>query len=180
VHGIIFSELKKYVDAKLGPGAWSQLAANAGLGVKVYLPIREYPDEELVALVATASGMTGIAAQDILVDFGEFIAPSLLRMYRSLVKPEWRTLDLVENVEQTIHTVVRIKNPGARPPELHTTRVGPREVLLTYTSARKLCSVARGIVNGVSRHYGDRIEVTESVCMLQGADRCELTLRQLA
>ena len=156
MHGIIFAELKKYVQARHGDDTWKALLQRAGLGVSIYLPIREYPDEEVVAIVGAASEATGAPAGEILEDFGGFIAPDLLSMYRSLVKPEWRTLEFLENTEETIHRVVRIKDPSARPPELRCERVSEREVVIRYTSARRLCAVARGIVRGVAGHYGDR------------------------
>ncbi len=51
MHGIIFSELRKYAEAKHGSGTWSALLKQANLGNKVYLPLQEYPDAEVVALV---------------------------------------------------------------------------------------------------------------------------------
>ena len=55
MHGLVFSELKKFVDHKLGPTAWTELLASAGLGNKFYMATQEYPDTEVVALVTAAS-----------------------------------------------------------------------------------------------------------------------------
>jgi hypothetical protein len=40
MHGIIFSELKKYVDTKFGPSTWPTLLTESGLGPKLYMNIR--------------------------------------------------------------------------------------------------------------------------------------------
>ena len=122
MHGLVFSELKKFVDHRLGPAAWNELLASAGLGNKFYMATQEYPDTEVVALVTAASHKTKIPANDLLEAFGEFITPSLLRMFGHLAKPSWRTLEFIENAEEAIHSVVRINNPGAKPPRLHVTR----------------------------------------------------------
>jgi hypothetical protein len=180
MHGIIFSELRKYVDTKLGSEGWNQLLADSQLGRRMYLPIQDYPDEEMGALVATAARTLNVPAAAILEDFGTFIAPSLVGLYRTLVKPEWKTLDLLENTEQTIHTVVRARNPGARPAQLHAIRTAPDVVDLTYHSERRLCAVAKGIVKGIALHYGESISITESMCMHDGGAACRMEVRVVA
>ena len=180
MHGIIFSELRKYVDTTLGNGAWTATLADAGLANKLYLPIQEYPDTDVFALVNSASRTTGLGIPVILEDFGQFIAPALLGLYRTLVKPEWKTLDLLENTEQTIHSVVRARNPGAKPAELSAVRVAPDLVDLTYFSQRRLCPVAKGIVKGIARHYDETITINETECMHEGAAACRMEVRVAA
>src|SRR5688572_17449069 len=116
MYGIVFTELKRYVGTKLGAEAWYGLLAQAGLEHKVFMSFQVYPDADIGALVRTASAMTGLSATAILEDFGAFIAPNLIMMYPSLVHPRWKTLELIENTEQVMHTVVRKNNPGATPP----------------------------------------------------------------
>lgn len=178
MHGIIFSELRKYVDNRLGKDAWDKLMAEAGMSKsKMYLAIEEYPDQDAVALVTAASKITGKSAQAILEDFGEFIAPDLIRMYANLIDSSWNTLDLIEHTERTMHTVVRIKNKGAKPPELQVSRASKNEVVITYSSPRKMCAVAKGIAKGIAKHYNERVAVTESSCMLQGRGSCKISVK---
>ncbi len=178
MHGVIFAELKKYVDTKLGGGKWSTLLKESGVGQqKVYMAVQEYPDQEAAALVSAASKMTGKSAPAILEDFGAFIVPDLVHMYWALIKPEWKTLDLIEHTEETIHRVVRIKNPGARPPELKCSRPGPNEVMITYSSARRMCAIARGIVRGVAEHYNEQVVINETNCMLKGNQSCKISVK---
>ena len=67
------------------------------------------------------------------------------------------TLDVIEHTEQTIHRVVRRRQPGALPPRLRTVRVGPKMVILTYDSPRRLCAVARGIARGVAARFAEAL-----------------------
>ena len=177
MHGIIFGELKKLVDTKLGGDTWRELFKDTGLGPKVYMPVTEYPDAEAVALIEAIARRTGKEPRTIMEELGEFIAPDLLALYRHMVKPEWRTLELLENTEETIHRVVRLRNPGARPPELRTDREGD-EVLITYRSARRMCGVAVGIVRGLALHYGETIEIKELSCMLDGSSACRILVKR--
>jgi predicted hydrocarbon binding protein len=50
-------------------------------------------------------------------------------------------------------------------------------VVVTYTSARQLCALGRGIIRGLAREYKERVTIDEPVCMLRGADTCEIHVR---
>jgi hypothetical protein len=164
-------------------------AVHWGIGVSVVLSIgaallfyraaNQALWEGILALVAAASRRTGRPAAELLEDFGSFIAPTLLSVYKPFVKPHWRTLDLLENTEQTIHKVVRMKNPGAAPPQLKVSRPSRDEVMIVYTSPRRLCAVSQGIAAGVARHYGERVRVTELECMHKGHRQCRISVKLL-
>jgi predicted hydrocarbon binding protein len=178
VHGVIFSELRKYVSQRHGgEETWRSLLRDAGLGRRIYLPVGEYPDAEAVALVSAASAATGVPVRGVLEDFGEFIAPDLLKMYRSLVRPEWRTLDFLEKTEETIHRAVRLKDAAAAPPEIRCERTAADEAIIRYASARRMCGVAVGIIRGVAAHYGEPVQIDEPRCMHRGDPECEIRVR---
>ncbi len=176
MHGIILLELKKYVDTKFGGDTWNSLLQGSGIGFKAYLAIQEYPDQEVVLLVSTASKMTGQSVPDILEDYGEFIVPDLAKMYEALIDPQWNVLDFIENTEEFIHETVRLRNPGAYPPEIKCSRPSPDEVIIIYNSPRKMCAVAKGIVKGVAHHYKERIRIAETNCMLKGDPSCKISV----
>lgn len=71
MHGIIFAELKKYVEARLGASAWPALVEKAGLEGMAFIASSNYEDRDAVALVESASAITGMAVPAILEDFGE-------------------------------------------------------------------------------------------------------------
>jgi hypothetical protein len=66
----------------------------------------------------------------VLEDFGVFIDPPLMNMYGHLIPAEWKTLDEIEKTEETVHHVVRVQTPGAKPPVLHAIRRSEDEVVL--------------------------------------------------
>jgi hypothetical protein len=180
VHGTIFVELRKFVDSGHPPGTWDQLLELAGLPGREWDPLRIYPDEEALALVGAACQLTGLSADEVLAAFGTFIAPDLLRMYWGLVDESWRTLDVLANTEQVIHRVVRLDHPGAEPPPLVASRVGPDEVVIVYRSPRRMCALAKGIARGVADHYGERLAIEERTCMHRGDAECLLSFRREA
>jgi predicted hydrocarbon binding protein len=176
MHGIIFQELRRYAMARMGEQGWDTLRQQAGLPENNYLAFKSYPDEEAVALVTAAAKLTGKSARAILEDFGEFIAPNLLKGYRALVQSHWTVLDVVENVER-IHERVR-NDPLATPPYLVCHRVDPNTVKVTYISKRRLCGVGIGFIRGIGNAMKQPVEVKESQCMLLGAPKCEFEVRR--
>ena len=180
MHGTIFAELQKYVETKLGPKTWLQLKSAAGVEREAYSPFETYPDTEVVALVSVASRLTRTPAAALLEDFGEFIASDLLEMYWGAIDPAWRTLEVIEHAEETIHAVVRIDYKGALPPYLKAERLGPDEVRIIYTSPRRLCAVAKGITRGIARYYGEQVTITDETCMHRGDADCRILIRREA
>jgi hypothetical protein len=179
VHGFILSEIRGYVTAKLGAESWKVLLKEAGLAGKEYVNYREYPDDEVVALVVTASRITGLEVTAILEDFGVYLAGDLMRIYKPLVRPEWKLLDFLEHVEESVHGVVRSRNRQARPPGLRAIREGPDRVVIVYSSGRRLCALAVGIVQGLSSHYREPIAVDHDTCQHRGAPSCHIGVRVL-
>jgi len=177
MHGLILSELKRFSDATFGKQAWRELVKAAGLGERVYLSGKIYPDSEVIAIVGAAARRAGADVQTVLEQFGEFIAPTLMNVYKPYIKPAWKTLDMIEYTESNIHRAVRLRDPGAAPPELKVRRVSPKEVVIIYESDRKMCSVAKGITRGVAKHYQEQVEINELTCMLKGKPACTIAVK---
>ena len=178
MHGIVFSELQKFVVSKHGYPGWKAVTEKAGLAHKVYVPAGQYADSEIVSLVTAASAITGQDPSQIVEAFGEFIVPSLLKMYGHLLKRNWKSLDVIEHTEGTVHTVVRISDKHALPPKLRTRRAGPDAVVLVYDSPRKLCALAVGIGKGLARHFKETLSINQTQCMLKGGEYCEIVYRK--
>jgi predicted hydrocarbon binding protein len=179
MHGTMFLHLRTFVEEHHGDAAWRSILDRAGLGPRVYLPIKSYPDEELAAIVTTAANALNAPLPRLLEDFGRHVAPHLMAMYRHLLRPEWRTLEVLLHVEETAHRAVRIEKPGAAPPYLEARRTGERRVEIHYTSARRLCPVAKGIIRGLSSHFAEEISISEPACMHRGADRCRIVVETI-
>lgn len=161
MHGAIFMMLKDFVATNHGLPAWDKMLEMAGQPkMALYLPTQSYPDADAVALVKAACELTGLPPEAVLEAFGVYIAPTLIQMYRGLVHPDWKTLDLLMNVEETIHKVVRRRNEGAEPPELRFKRINDRTLEFIYESKRQMAPLAMGIIKGVAKYYQEDIQIT--------------------
>ncbi len=176
MHGFIFSEVQSYVTSKYGKVAWFTILEQAGLGAKEFANFLDYPDEELLGIVGAAARITELSPSAVVEDFGVFLGADLMKIYRPLIDPSWRTLDFLLHTEEAIHKTVRARNTQARPPALAFSRLGEDAVLLTYRSPRKMCSLAKGIAKGVAGYYGEGVSITDKSCMLEGAEECRIRI----
>ena len=179
MQGIIFDQLKQFAVATYGVDAWPAMLARAEVTETTYFVGEDYPDEELESLVAAAVELTGSPRDELLESFGTFIVPGLLKLYGVLIDPKWDLLGFLTGIEDTIHRVVRLRHPEARPPRLEATRTGPDQVTIVYTSPRKMCFLAKGIIRGVETQYSEPVTVTDTACMIQGDDRCVIVVDRL-
>jgi hypothetical protein len=176
LNGIIFIEIGKFAQSRLGPQGWAKAIQAAGIPSRVYYRVAEYPDEEAFALVSALSAALHEPVPAVLEGLGEFIVPDLVRMSRYWVKPQWKTLDLIEHTEETIHETLRQEGSQTNPPRLRTRRTGAREVVVSYDSPRRMCFLAKGIIAGLAKHYGESVTLTEPSCMHRGDASCELII----
>lgn len=178
MYGLLFNQLQQYVTTRLGRDEWVAISRDAGVAEDFYQIGELYPDEELFRLVSIASERTSTPKDVLLEDYGAFIAAALLRVYTPLIDSSWRTIDVIAHTEQSIHTVVRTRIPGARPPALESRRISADAVEIDYRSERGLCAVAMGIARGLADHFGEAIESLQPECMHRGDARCLLIFRK--
>jgi hypothetical protein len=179
MHGRIFWELRAYTEAAYGAKSWPNLLKIAGVEEKVYLG-KAYPDTEMVELIAAAATLGGKSVPELLGDFGAFLAPHLLTIYGHLIKQEWRTLEVIDQTERVGHSTVRQQEPGMAPPFLSVKRLGAEKIVLIYSSPRKLCALAVGMIKGLGKHFNEEVSVQHTSCMHRGAAACEIVVRSFS
>ncbi|MBH8569105.1 heme NO-binding domain-containing protein [Microvirga sp. STS02] len=161
MHGTILTLLKRYVQTQYDHSTWVKLMELSGLDKVEFDHKTVYPDEYIYALVGHAAEMTGLSAGELHEKFGEYLVPDLMYMYQRLLKPEWKTLDMLEHTELTMHKQVRQEHSENSPPVLDVSRLGPNELMIDYVSPRRMGGLAVGIVRGLATYYdeADRIDV---------------------
>jgi hypothetical protein len=174
VHGVIFTSLRDYVTAVHG----SDLAKRLFEGEPIYLLSEAYADERLTHLLVRASELTGLAADDLLHDFGVYTGErTFTRLYPAFFAISPSPRDFLLTVESRIHELVRATMPSARPPQLHVTELDTDGVTIEYASSRRLCVLLRGLAEGTARHYGQTTALVETACMRRGDPACRFELR---
>jgi hypothetical protein len=172
VYGVIFDELEKFALQETGRSGLARIRKLTGRGDRSYELGKTYPDAELGVIVGGLVKATGRPANVIIEEFGTAMVPGLLEVYGFLVNPRWSFIDFLLNTENVIHRGVKLHTPNAKPPELKVERTAAGAVLITYGSARNLCSLAKGIIRGAAAHYHVDITLSEERCMLRGDPEC--------
>ncbi len=110
----------------------------------------------------------------VLAGFGAAVVPGLIDTYGAFVDARWGAADLLENVERVVHRTIRLQDPQASPPYLTAERVAEDEVLIHYSSPRRLCAFGKGLVHGVAARYGRSATIADDACMHRGDAACLL------
>lgn len=141
--------------------------------------MNHYPDEEFTVLLEAIVALGDVESSSVEVQFGQHLIPNLIRGFEMFIKPEWGAMDLLANAETFIHNLVRLNHPNATPPMLSVRWIDSSRLEIVYDSQRGLCALLKGIVDGVGRHYGQRLSVSEFQCMRRGSDACRFFVQKL-
>jgi hypothetical protein len=179
VHGLIFFYLHKFGERfAAGSASRSGSASGSSVSGQTHLPSGVYADADAMAMLGEFAQSSGRPVADVVGEFGEFLAPHLVKVAGAFIDPSWKTLDLIEHTEAIIHRMVRIEKPGATPPVLEAYRASPDELQLVYASKRRLCGLAAGIVRGLATHFQERVLIEEPSCMHRGDAFCSFIIRR--
>lgn len=155
MHGSIFALLKRFVENKYDYSTWVKLLHSTGLEGTTYQMNEMYPTRELFAIVSKASEATGIPMHDLMEQFGEYLVPDLLLVYKKYVNPNWRTYDMLLHTETSMHGAVKKMDDRTNPPMLLVTKKGNKQLIVDYYSKRRMSGVAVGIIKGVAKYYNE-------------------------
>jgi predicted hydrocarbon binding protein len=143
----------------------------------VYVGPGNYADEELFAIVEQLSKQLGATAPDLIRSFGIYLLPRLLQVYPDDKVTDGGAQAFLGKIGKVIHEEVYKLWPDARPPCVHVLDESPGEMRLSYSSKRKLCPLAEGLIEGTAQHFGIRIEQRQSTCLLRGDNSCTFELK---
>ena len=172
--GIIFTHLESMVDSVMGAHAWQRVVAETELRTTegYFVGPRNYPDEDLFALVATASRLSGTPVDELVHAFGRFLFAPLARAFPGFIRPEMTSKSFLMTVDRVIHIEVRKLHPDALLPTIRYEDPAGDRLILLYQSPRRLCQLAIGLIEGTAAHFHERVTCEHTRCMKQGSDHC--------
>jgi len=174
--GIVFNLLEAVVIANHGDDVWDALLDAAGLAGS-FTSLGNYPDEDMGKLVAAASNALALPANDVLRWFGQQAMPVLAERYPGFFHAHTTTRPFILSLNSIIHPEVRKIYPGADVPEFDFHSEPDGALLMGYHSARGLCSLAQGFVEGGARYYGESCAFEHRLCMHKGDAKCLFHIR---
>lgn len=175
--GIVFNLLEEVVRAEYGEDAWDDLLDRAGLD-GVYTSLGGYPDADMGSLVGAASDLLGLPPGTIVRWFGRRAIPLLSERYPDFFEGHTSARSFLLTLNSIIHPEVRKVYPGADVPVFDLLASDdPWTLSIGYRSARKMCALAEGFIEGSADHFGEHVEIEQPSCMLHGDDHCLLKLK---
>lgn len=179
MYGVYLVKMGEYVISAHGEEVWNKARADAGHSFKVYLPGEPYPDEELDLLVASVCMEASVSPEELWENIGLSAGSSVIAAYKSLINPEWKTLEVLEYLQSVIE-MIRSSKGDFPHPFFNSDRISKDKLMLVYASPRKLCALAKGMVKGVAMHYGEKVSIEETACMCTGAPECRIVITREA
>ncbi|MGH1417697.1 MAG: heme NO-binding domain-containing protein [Hyphomicrobiaceae bacterium] len=158
MHAVIHKDFKKFVEERHSPELYQRALEQVGYDVAHFEAEVYHNDAEIDRMVNTTAELLSQSRLDFLTEMGLFGAPGLFEAFKAMIDPEWKTLDLVENIEARMHKYVR-EEFGAFPPSLKPHRISETELKIDVLSHRKMAGLAKGFILGFGRIYGEAITV---------------------
>lgn len=177
--GVIFCLLEKMVVARGGAPAWEELVRRTRLKTADGNFIRPaiYPDEDLYALMDTASALTGKPVGDLYRAFGRATFFDHASAYPASMPAGIWAKPFLMSVDRMMRVEIQKLQPGAHLPYFDYEDPAPDRLVMLYNSPRGLCDFVAGLIEGVSEHFGEEIMQAHTQCRRDGHPRCRFELR---
>lgn len=174
--GVVFTVLADMVEEMYSLTTWDAILEQAGSD-GLYVSTETYADSDLNDLLVAAEAVTGEPVAHLVRTFGKFSFPRFHAQIPHLQRDDMTFLEFLQTVDRVIHVEVRKLNPDASLPQFDCESSNDDELVMYYSSPRRLCMLAEGLIAGAADHFGTEFEMTHDECMHHGADRCRMVIR---
>ncbi|MBD1582605.1 heme NO-binding domain-containing protein [Pseudoalteromonas sp. S16_S37] len=174
--GVVFRGLEELVIKNQGMAAWEALLDKHAPKNRVYISAQSYPDEELFALANEVAEILDKPLKDILRIFGEYLFGYLTEKHAGILQQFSDFQSLILGIDSVIHTEVSKLYHEPNLPTISSELLEDGRILMHYSSSRKLCFCAEGLIYGAGAHYGVHAEIEHMQCMHDGFEQCHLLL----
>ena len=175
MHGMLMLAYRRFLTDRFGDA----LAGQVFSGLESLDPKAVYQDDRFFSLLQDGSQRTKIPGERLLREFGAHTVMIFHELYPAYFASAGAKSFLLQ-VESLIHARIRESVAGAQPPQLRIEEVSRNQLRIEYTSARKLCVMLAGLLDGTSIHYQTPMRYREERCMLKGETSCifQVTIEQ--
>lgn len=175
--GIVFNIFGDLVTDSFGWETWDQLIENTRPESNaVYTSTQVYPDDELIAYVTELSKITGAPPPDLIRAFGTYMMHKFKKIHPEFLEDQ-NAKSFLAGVHDVIHVEVRKLHENTILPTFEYEDNCPDTLTMIYTSNRKLCHLAEGLIQGAGEVFDQSITIEHPQCMHDGALNCRLELR---
>lgn len=171
VYGLVNKAVEDLAHTVGGPQMWAAIRAQAQVDAPTFIGMDQYPDEVTYRLVAAASEVLQMPAEQVLETFGEhWVLYTAQEGYGPLLDLAGSTLPGFLMHLDAMHARVALTLPELTPPSFECTDVTEHGLRLHYRSARQgLEPMVVGLLRGLGRRFGVEIAVAHVERRADGA-----------
>ncbi len=175
--GIIFNLLEAFIVENLGEDKYDEIEDKCELQTtEPFVGPGSYPDEDILAIVISASDEFNISVDDFFRRWGRFCVPILAEKFPGFFEKSKTAKEFLSQVDNMHYTEVVKLYKDAVPPKFIYEDPGADKLIMHYTSERKLCHLMLGLIEGVGDQYETTIEIIQTKCLLEGDESCDIEL----
>lgn len=177
MHGSIFTTFSEMVIEKMGMPQWNELIDKTQPESQgIYTIGEQYEDSELVNMVVALSEKTGLPAEQLIQAFGEYLFASLYESCPTDISKIKSLREFLLVIDAVIHVEVKRLHPNAYLPKFEYEDGKDGELIMYYSSKRKLCHASIGLIYGAAKQFEQTITISHPQCMHNGSERCKLVI----
>lgn len=175
--GIVFIAFNQMVEDQVGMDVWEKILSDVMPETEgIYTSIEEYPDHELFNLVGALSKIVDVPVAILVEQFGAYMFTVLNSKYPMFTEAKSDFFSFIKSIDGVIHKEVEKLYVNPNLPKLDCEEIDSNNLQVTYTSPRKLCFLAEGLIRGAAKHYDVEYTLDHIRCMHDGHDHCLMQL----
>lgn len=181
MYGLVNRALEELIRKAHGDDAWEKIKERADVDIEVFVRMNAYPDDITYRLISAASELLNQPADSLLRAFGEHWTLYTGREgYGSLLDDAGSTLQETLSNLDDLHARVGLMYPDLKPPSFRCSDVTRDGLVLHYYSSRRgFAPMVVGLVEGLGKRFGHKLEITQLTQRDSGDDHDSFAIRIL-
>ncbi len=178
--GIIFNLLEAYLTSIIGEGGFEQIVRQCALKTTdpmLMVAPGTYPDADFLEIVQAAAGELQVPEAEFFRNFGRYAIPRMAERYPNFFTPFTSPKDFLKFIGMVHLVEVKKIFLDAEVPDFSFQDIGTDEIILRYSSRRRLCHMVEGLIEGLAVYYKVRVRYLQPRCLMKGDEVCEFHIR---
>ena len=148
---VIYVHFKKFIVCHYGFDFWVESTKDF-----IHMKLDELTDDVFLSVIDKIVKKLRITLEELLLKFGLYSSKVLLALYGNNIKPEWKTLDTLENLNAIINQVLGKFNETISPPKIIIQRNSGTQLELVYKSHEIFPFLGRGVIEGIASYFNEK------------------------
>lgn len=162
MYGLVNKGIEELICQDFGEETWELIKQKSGAGVDTFISMENYDDKVIYSLVAAASEVLQIPADDILEKFGEYwVLYTAQKGYREMFEMSENLTDFLQQLDM-MHMRLGTLMPNLSPPSFECTDISSNSLMLHYYTKREgLAPMVIGLIKGLGKFFQCNVQIEQ-------------------